>query len=162
MYWFDNHRYRASASQSVDLVSIPWWWCCCCSTPSEGWGRGGTPWRPNSRATPQGLGQRSKREEIVPKVARREARMRDSQGGDKSDPSCCLNVVVRSPSLCLRGGSKRRDNYPEGRGHPVAPNRLRFPRWVEPKEWQLPYLTQHESVENNPAQSACCVLGQGS
>jgi len=25
----------------------------------EGWGRGGAPWRPNSRVTPQGLNQRS-------------------------------------------------------------------------------------------------------
>ena len=29
-------------------------------TPSDGWGRGGTPRRPNSRATPQGLDQRSR------------------------------------------------------------------------------------------------------
>ena len=28
-------------------------------TPSEGWGHGGTPWSPRSRATPQGLDQRS-------------------------------------------------------------------------------------------------------
>ena len=27
--------------------------------PSEGWGRGGRPWSPRSRATPQGLDQRS-------------------------------------------------------------------------------------------------------
>jgi len=35
-----------------------WWWYY--SISSEGWGRGGTPRRPNSRATPQGLDQRSK------------------------------------------------------------------------------------------------------
>ena len=29
------------------------------ATPSEGWGHGGTPWSPRSRATPQGLDQRS-------------------------------------------------------------------------------------------------------
>ena len=28
-------------------------------TPSEGWGHGGIPWSPRSRATPQGLDQRS-------------------------------------------------------------------------------------------------------
>ena len=28
-------------------------------TPSEGWGHGGTPWSPRSRATLQGLDQRS-------------------------------------------------------------------------------------------------------
>ena len=28
-------------------------------TPSEGWGHGGRPWSPKSRATPQGLDQRS-------------------------------------------------------------------------------------------------------
>ena len=26
-------------------------------TPSEGWGHGGKPWSPRSRATPQGLDQ---------------------------------------------------------------------------------------------------------
>jgi len=42
----------------------------CYPTPSEGWGREGTPRRPNCRATPQGLDQRSNMEE-VPKMARR-------------------------------------------------------------------------------------------
>jgi len=40
-----------------------WWWCY--PTPSERWGHGETPRRPNSRATPQGLDQRSKMEEVV-------------------------------------------------------------------------------------------------
>jgi len=40
-------------------------------TPSEGWGRGGTLRRLNSRATTQGLDQRFKMEEVVPKMARR-------------------------------------------------------------------------------------------
>jgi len=40
-------------------------------TPSEEWERGGTPWRPNSRATPHGLDKSSKMEEVVPKMARR-------------------------------------------------------------------------------------------
>jgi len=35
-----------------------------------------------------------------------------------------LNVVVRPPPLCPRGGPKWRDNYPKGPDHPVAPNRL--------------------------------------
>jgi len=37
----------------------------------EGWRHGGTPWRSNSRATHKGLDQRSKIEEVVPKMARR-------------------------------------------------------------------------------------------
>jgi len=48
-----------------------WWWCH--PTPSEGWGRRGTPLRRNSWATPQGLDQKSKMEEVVPKMARRRA-----------------------------------------------------------------------------------------
>jgi len=44
-----------------------WWWCY--PTPFEGWGRGGTPQRPNSRATPQDLDERSEMEEVVPKMA---------------------------------------------------------------------------------------------
>jgi len=38
-------------------------------TRSEGWGHGRTPWRPNSWAMPQGLDQKSKMEEVVPKMA---------------------------------------------------------------------------------------------
>jgi len=41
------------------------------SDPFRRIGRGGTPRRPNSRATPQGLDQRAKIEEVVPKMARR-------------------------------------------------------------------------------------------
>jgi len=36
--------------------------------PFREMGRGGTPRRPNSRATPQGLNQRSKMEKVVPKM----------------------------------------------------------------------------------------------
>ena len=36
--------------------------------PSEGWGRVGTPRRPNSRATPQGLDHRSRIEREEPKI----------------------------------------------------------------------------------------------
>ena len=37
-----------------------WWWWWYNPTPSEGWGRRGTPRRPNSRATLQGLDHRSR------------------------------------------------------------------------------------------------------
>ena len=40
-------------------------------TPSEGWGHGGTPWSPRSRATPQGLDKRSYRDRVSPKSERR-------------------------------------------------------------------------------------------
>jgi len=50
------------------IVSFCWW---CYPTSSEGWGCRGTPQRPNSRATPQGLDQRSNMEEVVRKIARR-------------------------------------------------------------------------------------------
>jgi len=43
------------------LDELSWWYY---PIPSEGWGCGGTPQRPNSRATPQGLEQRSKMEEV--------------------------------------------------------------------------------------------------
>ena len=40
-------------------------------TPSEGWGHGGRPWCPRSRATLQGLDQRSERDTESPKSDRR-------------------------------------------------------------------------------------------
>ena len=40
-------------------------------TPSDGWGHGGRPWSPRSRATPQGLDQRSYRDRESPKSERR-------------------------------------------------------------------------------------------
>ena len=40
-------------------------------TPSKGWGHGGRPWSPRSRATPQGLDQRSYRDRESPKSERR-------------------------------------------------------------------------------------------
>ena len=36
--------------------------------PFEEWGCGGTPWRPNSQATPQGLDHRSRIEREEPKI----------------------------------------------------------------------------------------------
>jgi len=100
------------------------WWCY--PTPSEGWGREGTLLRSNSRAMPQGLDQRSKMEEVVPKMARR-------RGSNSAPTSCRLNVVVRSPPIYSRGGPKWRDNYPDGPDHPVAPNRLETVtlRWLD-------------------------------
>jgi len=52
-----------SVTGRAHLYQCWWWWCY--PTPSEGWGRGGTPRRPNSRAIPQGLDQRSKMEEVM-------------------------------------------------------------------------------------------------
>jgi len=52
----------------VDGETAWWWWCY--PIPSEGWGHGRIPRRPDSRATPQGLDQRSKMEEVVPTMAR--------------------------------------------------------------------------------------------
>ena len=40
-------------------------------TPSEGWGHDGRPWSPRSRATPQGLDQRSYKDRESPKSERR-------------------------------------------------------------------------------------------
>ena len=51
-----------------DGVIKLWWWWWYYPTPSEGWGRGGTPRRPNSRATPQGLDHRSRIEREEPKI----------------------------------------------------------------------------------------------
>jgi len=46
----------------------PWWWRY--PTPSEVWDRGETPRKPNNRDTPQNRNQRSKIEDVVPKMAR--------------------------------------------------------------------------------------------
>jgi len=46
--------------------------------PFEGWGRGGTTQRSNSRATPQGLAQRSKMEEVVPKIGAGETQIQNN------------------------------------------------------------------------------------
>jgi len=61
-------KFYCSQNKSKTANWSDWWWYY--PTPSEEWGRGGTPRRPNSRATPQGLDQRSKME-VVPKIARR-------------------------------------------------------------------------------------------
>jgi len=70
-----NKMYISNSGQhwtgQMALVVRRWWWWWCYPTPSEGWGRGGTLRRLKSRATPQGLDQRSKMEEVVPKMARR-------------------------------------------------------------------------------------------
>jgi len=51
------------------VFQLRWWWCY--PTPSAEWECRGTPRKPNSRASPQGLDQRSKMDEVVPKMARR-------------------------------------------------------------------------------------------
>jgi len=58
-----SHLVRCKLSRMVVVVVPP--------DPFRGMGRGGTTRRPSSRATPQGLDQRSKMEEVVPKMARR-------------------------------------------------------------------------------------------
>ena len=51
-------------------------------TFSEVWGRGETPRRPNSRATPKGLDHRSRIEREEPKIdLRRGVQRQDSRGG---------------------------------------------------------------------------------
>ena len=50
------------------VFAVWWWWWWYYPTPSEGWGHGGTPRRPNSRATPQGLDHRSRIEREEPKI----------------------------------------------------------------------------------------------
>jgi len=62
-------HFRESLRMRYPCNLLRWRWCY--PTPSEGWERGGTPRRPSSRATPQGLNQRSKMEEVVPMMARR-------------------------------------------------------------------------------------------
>ena len=57
---YQNHKSR---SFRVVVVGYP--------TPSEGWGHGGRPWSPRSRATSQGLDQRSYRDRKSPKSERR-------------------------------------------------------------------------------------------
>ena len=48
------------------MWTLPWWRYY--PTPSEGWGHGETPQRPNSQATPQGLDHRSRVEREEPKI----------------------------------------------------------------------------------------------
>ena len=51
----------AYVSGSLKMRNLTrWWWWWYYPTPSEGWERGGTPRRPHSRATPQGLDHRSR------------------------------------------------------------------------------------------------------
>jgi len=66
---------------------------------SEGWGHGGTLRISNSRATSQGLDQRSKMEKVVPKMARRRAQVRDNPRRGDLDPA----EGVRTREGCDRG-----------------------------------------------------------
>ena len=60
--------YEDSFSNLVAVVVVVY------PTPSEGWGHGGRPWSPRSRATLQGLDQRSYRDRESPKSERRRVR----------------------------------------------------------------------------------------
>ena len=109
---------------------IWWWWYY--PTPSEGWVRGGTPRRPNSWATPQGLDQRSRIEREEPKIDLR----RGSEAGQsrrrwlRSCGGCpqALHLHQRPATsswwcspLPNGDGSKGQDRSPEGLGRKVAP-----------------------------------------
>ena len=67
----NRHRAAIKYTTSKTIPRTPttcgglWWYY---PTPSEGWGRWGTPWRPNSWATPQGLDHRSWIEREEPKI----------------------------------------------------------------------------------------------
>jgi len=66
----------------------------------EGWGRGGTPRRPNSRATPQGLDQRSKIEVVPQRLAAStwwcgpRPSIREGRNGETTNPR---DPTIRSP-----------------------------------------------------------------
>jgi len=62
-----------------------WWWCH--TTLSEEWGHRGTLRWPSSWATPQGLDQRPKKEEVVPKMARRRGSDAENPEGGELDPA---------------------------------------------------------------------------
>jgi len=102
-----------------------WWWY---PPPSEGWGRGGTPRRPNSRTS-------GTIQEEVSQILQRVSAGAAWRINCTVPTSRRLNVVVRSLPLYPRGGPKWRDNYPEGPDHPVALNRfiiffIRLGCWV--------------------------------
>ena len=84
-YKLTNSTACCSPSQIEDTITIPitwkaallmwktmnfqqWWRWWYYATPSKGWGRRGTPRRPNSRATLQGLDHRSRIEREEPKI----------------------------------------------------------------------------------------------
>jgi len=98
-----------------------WWWCY--PTPSEGWGRGRTPRRPNSRSTSQGLDHKSsKMDEVEPKMARRRGSdARQSRRSEFDPANVCPKAV---PAPFTRGGPKWWNNFPKGFDHSVTPNRL--------------------------------------
>ena len=66
--WF---RPRASPKEKQEALSHPSCVVVGYPTPSEGWGHGGRPWSPRSRATPQSLDQRLYRDRESPKSERR-------------------------------------------------------------------------------------------
>ena len=83
------------------LVVSVWWWWWFYPTHSWGWGRGLIPRNPNNRATPHGRDQRSRREGVWPKMARR----RGSSTGQSS--TRCERSCGSEPQLLQEGVSAR-------------------------------------------------------
>ena len=80
---------------SETLSFWSWWWFY--TTHSWGWGRGSIPRNPNSRATTYGRDQRSRREGVWPKMARR----RGSSTGQSS--TRCERSCGSEPQLLHEG-----------------------------------------------------------
>ena len=74
---WSTDRWKSMWNERKDCLKMNEWWWWYYPTPSEGWGRGGIPRRPNSRATPQGLDHRLRIEREEPKIDLR----RDSEAG---------------------------------------------------------------------------------
>jgi len=107
-FWLVCHQYSDYAL----------WWCY--PTPSEWCGCGGTPRRPNSRATPQDLDQRSKLEDVVPKLAHRRGVRRRC----KKNSLSVLFWIVNEDKRRLWPWQRSRD----------SPQQMRRERPVPPKE----------------------------
>ena len=94
----ETFRYLAGAFVAF---FIWWWWWWFYPTHSWGWGRGSIPRNPNNRATPHGREQRSRREGVWPKMARR----RGSSTGQSS--TRCERSCGSEPQLLHEGVSAR-------------------------------------------------------
>jgi len=83
--------------------------------PFRGMGREGTPQRPNSRATPQGLDQKSKME-VVPRWRAGEAQLQDNPGGGESVPADGVRRRCKknSPSVLSCKGKRTREGCDRG------------------------------------------------
>ena len=58
-FQIDNNPHYARQRANGALINLIFVRCCCYPTPSKGWGYGGRPSSPRSRATSQGRDQRS-------------------------------------------------------------------------------------------------------